>query len=119
MNIWNSFKINQLIQRKNLSDKEQIKEYDMLKKLSEQLLVNNFRRNPTTFKIKKSNYGYSIFKFCYVKSKLECRYNIYININTNEAALSCDNKCLHKTQSKKRQSSKKLNSNFLNYNFEK
>jgi hypothetical protein len=109
MNTWLSFKINQLIQRKNLSNKDQIKEYDMLKKLSEQLLVNNFRRNPTTFKIKKSNWGYSIFKFCSVKNKLECRFNVNININTNEATLSCDKKCLHKMQTKK---SKKLNLNF-------
>jgi hypothetical protein len=98
-NVWKSFTgehINKKrnILRKNLN-KDQIIEYDLLRNLSEKLIMDNYERNPTFRRITKTGAGYSISRTCY-QNKADCNWNINININNNETILSCSKKCDHK-----------------------
>jgi hypothetical protein len=103
-NIWKSLtgdkiRSNNVIISKNLTV-DQSAEYDLLKKLSEQLIINNYDRNPTFNRITKTSIGYRINRVC-PKKKTLCSWNININVNTNEAILSCSNKdCKHNNQRK-------------------
>jgi hypothetical protein len=81
---------------------DQIIEYDLLKKLSEELIVDNFKRNPTFYFLMKTSSGYTIYSKCSLKQKIICRWAININIDTNEAILSCNEECEHKNPNKKR-----------------
>jgi hypothetical protein len=108
-NVWKSFKceninkggsrpvliFNGQIMRKTLNQ-EQAVEYDFIKKLSEKLIFDNYGRNPTFRCITKTSIGYSITRTCNIKQKVNCRWNININIDTNEAILSCNKECQHK-----------------------
>ncbi len=91
-NIWKSFKSNHThsngkIIRKNLI-KDQNDENDLIKKLSEKLIADNFHRNPTFNHILKTSNGYTITRLCKIKHKVDCKWNIYINIDKNECLLS-------------------------------
>jgi hypothetical protein len=99
-NIWKSFKSNHThsngkIIRKTLN-KDQNDENDLIKKLSERLIADNFHRNPTFNYILKTSNGYTITRFCIIKHKVDCTWNIYINIDKNEAILTCNKECEHK-----------------------
>ena len=114
-NAWKSFKSENFIReskvrassktiseiiRKTLN-KEQIVEYDLIKKLSEKLIIDNYGRNPTFQNMKKTKIGYTITRFCKPKQKVDCRWNIYIKIDTNEAILTCNKECQHKNPIKR------------------
>jgi len=99
-NVWKSFIGENIdkagkIFRKTLNN-DQIVEYDLIKNLSEKLIIDNYDTNPKFHYIRKSGIGYNIYKFCSLKSKKFCRWIINININTNEAILSCNKQCGHK-----------------------
>jgi hypothetical protein len=109
-NVWKSFKSENFIReskvrafsktiseiiRKTLNQ-EQIVEYDLIKTLSEKLIFDNYGRNPTFRYITKTSIGYSITRTCNIKQKVDCRWNININIDANEAILSCNKECQHK-----------------------
>ncbi len=99
-NIWKSFKIDHIFKngkiiRKTLN-KEQNDEFDLIKKLSEKLIAGNFHRNPTFNHISKTRNGYTITRLCKIKHKVDCTWNIYINIDKNEAILTCNKECEHK-----------------------
>ena len=106
-NIWKSFKSenyvhrNKIIMRKTLK-KDQIVEFDLIKNLSEKLIIDNYDRNPTFDYIKKTINGYIINRRCYLKNKRLCGWNINININTNEAILSRSRECEHTNPSKRK-----------------
>ena len=85
--------------RKNLTT-DQSAEFDLLKKLSEQLIVNNYDRNPTYHRITKTSTGYTIQKVCCINNQNLCYWSIKINVNKNEATLSCTQDCQHKNQKK-------------------
>jgi hypothetical protein len=98
-NIWESFKDENFdgkkgIRRKTLK-KDQIIEFDLIKNLSEKLIIDNFNRNPTFKQIRKTVNGYIISRQCYLKSKFLCGWSINLNIKTNEALLSCGRVCEH------------------------
>lgn len=104
-NVWESltnFHIskNSQIIKKNLN-KKQSKEFDKIKNVSEQLLIENFKRNPTFRQIRKTNFGYSIDRYCFIQGKKECYWVINIKIRNNEATLSCNKDCQHKNPKKK------------------
>jgi len=104
-NIWESltnFHIskNSQIIKKNLN-KKQSKEFDKIKNVSEQLIIENFKRNPTFRQIRKTNFGYSIDRYCFIQGKKECYWVINIKIRNNEATLSCNKDCQHKNPKKK------------------
>ena len=104
-NIWESltnFHIskNSQIIKKNLN-KKQSKEFDKIKNVSEQLLIENFKRNPTFRQIRKTNFGYSVDRYCFIQGKKECYWVINIKIRNNEATLSCNKDCQHKNPKKK------------------
>ena len=88
-NIWNCLPKG-TVNRKNIKN-----EFEIIKNLSEQLIVNNFNRNPTFHRIRKTINGYSIDRHCYTKGKSACYWIININLNNNEATLSCSKNCLH------------------------
>jgi hypothetical protein len=108
-NIWKSFKNENFIRkskkassitygqilRKTLN-KEQIVEFDFIKKLSEKFIIDNYNRNPTFQKILKTSIGYTIGRTCSLKSQKFCSWTILINIDTNEVILSCSKECQHK-----------------------
>jgi hypothetical protein len=108
-NIWKSYKSENIsqnssralsktnghISRKTLNN-DQIVEYDLIKELSKNLIIDNYDRNPTFLKISKTSIGYTITRSCIMKQKFDCRWNININIDTNEAILSCNKECQHK-----------------------
>jgi hypothetical protein len=98
-NIWNSFKRNHTHSNGNIIRKalnrDQNDEYDLIKKLSEKLIVDNYHRNPTFEYITKRKFGYNITRKCRTKRIIYCRWNIDINMNTNEAILSCNKQCQH------------------------
>ena len=100
-NVWKSLKSeninrrNRTIMRKTLN-KDQTIDYELLKKISVELILDNYDRNPTFEFIKKSINGYDIYKKCHFKHKKVCRWLININIDTNEAILSCNKECEHK-----------------------
>lgn len=88
-NIWNCLP-------KGTVNRENIKnEFEIIKNLSEHLIVDNFNRNPTFHRIRKTINGYSIDRHCYTKGKSACYWIININLNKNEATLSCSKNCLH------------------------
>ena len=88
-------KTNGQIKRTTLN-KEQIVEYDLIKNLSEKLIIDNYCRNPTFRHITKTKIGYTITRVCKMKQITCTRWNIYINIDTDEAILTCDKECQHK-----------------------
>jgi hypothetical protein len=98
-NIWKSFKDENFDSRKGIRrktlKKDQIIEFDLIKNLSEKLIIGNFNRNPTFKQIRKTFNGYFIQRRCYLKSKYLCGWSINLNINTNEALLSCGRVCEH------------------------
>ena len=75
---------------------EQNVEFDLIKNLSEKLIVDNYNRNPAFLFIKKTKIGYSITRICKAKQIVYCNWIIHINIDTNEAILSCNKECEHK-----------------------
>ncbi len=75
---------------------QKVVEYDLIKELSEKFIIDNYNRNPTFKKISKTSIGYTITRSCVIKQKDDCRWNININIDTNEAILSCNKECQHK-----------------------
>ena len=107
-NVWKSYKSENISQnssralpktngqilRKTLNN-DQIVEYDLIKELSKKLIIDNYGRNPTFRKIAKTSIGYTITRTCVIKQKFDCRWNININMNTNEAILSCSKECQH------------------------
>ena len=92
---------NAIILRKTLN-KDQIAEYDLLKNISEKLLADNYHRNPMFQFLIKTRIGYTIARYCRLKNKIYCRWNIYINIEKNEAFLSCNKECEHKNPIKRK-----------------
>ena len=79
-NIWESFKDENFdgkkgIRRKTLK-KDQIIEFDLIKNLSEKLIIDNFNRNPTFKQIRKTVNGYNIIRQCSLKSKYLCIWSI-------------------------------------------
>lgn len=88
-NIWNCLPKG-TVNRKNIKN-----EFEIIKNLSEHLIVDNFNRNPTFHRIRKTINGYSIDRHCYTKGKSACYWIININLNNNEATLSCSKNCLH------------------------
>ena len=111
-NIWKSFKKENFQKDRDFSrtygriirktlNKEQTVEYDLIKKLSEKLIIDNYGRNPTFQNMKKTKIGYTITRFCKPKQKVDCRWNIYIKIDTNEAILTCNKECQHKNPIKR------------------
>jgi hypothetical protein len=94
--VWKSFS-NQ-IQKINLNN-DQNKEYELIKELTKQLIFNNFKRNPTLKRISKTMLGYNITRYCYVKEKTSCLWNISVNIFSNEAIISCNKECKHERKS--------------------
>jgi hypothetical protein len=113
-NVWKSFKSenftrnsdtaisksNGKIVRKTLN-KEQAVEYELIKTLSVKLIIDNYGRNPTFQNMKKTKIGYTITRFCKPKQKVDCRWNIYIKIDTNEAILTCNKECQNKNPIKR------------------
>jgi hypothetical protein len=81
-------------------NKRQIEEDEIIKKLSEQLIVDNYNRNPTYTKTIKSPNGYKIQRRCCFKNQHLCKWPINIDRNINEANLSCDSQCNHTAQKK-------------------
>ena len=81
--------------RKTLN-KDQTIDYELLKKISVELILDNYDRNPTFKSIIKTSTGYTIIRACTIKRKSDCNWNININMNTNEACLSCNKQCEHK-----------------------
>jgi len=105
-NIWKSLtgdkiSTNNVILSKNLT-LDQSAEYDLLKKLSEQLIINNYDRNPTFHKLTKTSTGYTIQRKCCINYQYLCCWSIKINVNTNEATLSCNHDCQHKNPEKRK-----------------
>jgi hypothetical protein len=98
-NIWKSFNKGKIC-RKQLNSNEQKNEYEKIKNVSEQLLVDNLNRNTSFDRIIKSLTGYSISRCCYVNNKKACFWKINININKNEATLSSNSNCDHENQRK-------------------
>jgi hypothetical protein len=108
-NVWKSFKSENFTRQSDTAisksngqivgktlNQEQIVEYDLIKTLSEKLIFDNYGRNPTLRYIAKTKIGYTIMRICKSKQKVDCRWNININIDTNEAILSCNKECQHK-----------------------
>jgi len=107
-NVWKSYKSKNISQKSNRAlskttglilrktlNNDQIVEYDLIKELSKKLIIDNYGRNPTFRKIAKTSIGYTITRTCRIKQKVDCRWNININIDTNEAFLSCNKECQH------------------------
>ena len=67
----------------------QIKEYDLIQYLSEQLIIDNFNRKTKLLKIKYTSHGYSIDRIS--RKKDNCNWNINIDLNSNEATITCNN----------------------------
>ena len=111
-NIWMNFEHYGFLKKKDLNTEEKSEEYDKIKKLSEQLIIDNFNRNSTFLYIAKTCKGYTISRRCCILRKLDCLWYIKININTNEAILTCNKDC-HHTNPKKHKSIVKLNSTRL------
>ena len=44
--------------------------------------------------------GFTIVKTCAKQKKKKCNWNIKININTNEAIITCDKNCQHRKSKK-------------------
>jgi hypothetical protein len=101
-NIWKNFEHNGILKKKDLNTEEK-EEYDKIKKLSEQLIIDNFNRNPTFLYIAKTCNGYTIARICPILRKQDCLWYIKINLNTNKAILTCNKDC-HHTNPKKNKS---------------
>ncbi len=108
-NVWKSFKSENFTRQSDTAisksngqivgktlNQEQIVEYDLIKTLSEKLIFDNYGTNPTFRYITKTKIGYTITRICKPKQKVDCCWNININIDTNEAILSCNKECQHK-----------------------
>jgi hypothetical protein len=98
-NFWKSLKSNHIYKNgyiiRKTFNKEQNNEYDLIKKLSEKFIVDNYHRNPTFHHISKTSNGYAITKHCEIKQKVNCIWNIYISIDKNEAILTCNKEFEH------------------------
>jgi hypothetical protein len=94
--VWKSFS-NQIL-KINLKN-DQIKEYESIKELTKQLIFDNFKRNPTLKRVSKTMLGYNITRYCYVKERTTCLWNISLNIFSNEAIISCNKDCKHERKS--------------------
>jgi hypothetical protein len=81
-------------------NKNQIIEHDLIKKLSLKLIFDNYNRTPLFQYARKTSIGYNIVRCCWLKKKTVCSWLIKININTNEAILSCNKECQHKNPNK-------------------
>jgi hypothetical protein len=105
-NVWKSYKSENISQQSNRAlsktyghilrktlNNDQIVEYDLIKKLSEKFIIDNYDRNPTFRKISKTSIGYTITRSCVMKQKVDCRWKININMDTNEVILSCSKEC--------------------------
>jgi hypothetical protein len=111
-NVWKSLKsenfqkdrvfsrTNGKIVRKTLN-KEQAVEYELIKTLSVKLIIDNYGRNPTFQNITKTKIGYTITRFCKPKQKVDCSWNIYIKIDTNETIITFNKECQHKNPIKR------------------
>jgi len=103
-NIWKSLTGDKISSKKTIISKnltvDQSSEYDLLKKLSEELIANNYNRHPTFSRILKTSTGYTIQRRCCIKSQYLCWWSIKINVNTNEATLSCTQDCQHQNPKK-------------------
>ena len=75
-NIWKSLTGDKISSRNVILNRDltvdQSAEYDLLKKLSEQLIINNYDRNPTFHKLTKTSTGYTIQRRCCIKSQFLC-----------------------------------------------
>ena len=105
-NIWKSLTGDKISSKKTIISKnltvDQSSEYDLLKKLSEELIVNNYDRHPAFKDITKTSTGYTIQKVCCINNQNLCYWSIKINVNTNEATLSCNHDCQHKNPEKRK-----------------
>ena len=86
---------------KNLNT-EYSKEYEIIKNLSGQLIIDNYKRNPTFGHIRRTTTGYYIERCCYIQGKHTCYWRNVINMNTNEVTLSCNKDCTHTDLKKKK-----------------
>ena len=102
INIWNSIQSSHrgTITRNCLNNELQDKEYELVKHLSEQLVSDVCKRNSTFSRLRKSPVGYRIQRCCYSQTKQRCYWNININLNTNEAIISCNQDCNHSEEKK-------------------
>jgi hypothetical protein len=98
-NIWKNIQNNHqsYISRKDLN-KDETKEYDIIRSLSEQLIYVNFKRCPAFHRIQKNINGYYVSRRCNSKKNCCCFWAVNINIETNQAKLSCKKNCPHSTQ---------------------
>jgi hypothetical protein len=105
-NIWESLNSNQINKSRKILrttlDRNQIIEYDLIKDLSEKLILDSYNKNPTFERILKTSYGYNIIRSCHLRTETLCRWNISINIDTNEAILSSNKKCQHNNPIKRK-----------------
>jgi hypothetical protein len=99
--IWeNISNTNNYIVQKTLNN-DQSAEYNLLKNLSDELMIANYKRNPIFNSIRKTCSGYTLYRHCIFQSKHTCTWIIKININTNEAKISCQEECNHEANLKK------------------
>jgi len=93
-NVWKSFKIMKFtdqfkcLSRSNLK-KNQIKEYDLINYLSEQLIIDNFNRKTKLLRIKYTSHGYSTDRIS--RKKDNRSWNINIDLTANEATITFNN----------------------------
>jgi len=99
-NIWKNIPRG-IIYLKNLNT-EHSKEYEIIKNLSGQLIIDNYKRNPTFGHIRRTTTGYYIERCCYIQGKHTCYWRNDINMNTNEVTLSCNKDCPHTDLKKKK-----------------
>ena len=104
-NVWQSFTNQQIDKNSRILDKkinklDQKVEHNLLRKLSENLIIENCEINPSFRHIRKISSGYSLNSRCLIKGIYHCAWTINLNIQTNEAFLSYPKKCTHKNQIK-------------------
>ena len=101
-NIWKSFnELNHSVIVRKLLTNEQSIEYEVIKNLSKQLIIDNYNINPTFKSVCKTKIGYSIYRQCLIGNKKVCHWKISIDINTNKVVISCNKHCLHIQKDKK------------------
>ena len=103
-NIWSSLNnYNGIVIAQKVLNYEQLVEFDKIKNLTEQLIIDNYNRNPIFNHLKKTSNGYSVYRRCFSQSKHNtCNWYINIDINRNEAIVSLSsNDCTHNIAKKK------------------
>lgn len=96
--IWQSFFNNiKSISKKDLN-KEQIIEFNLIKSISEKLLISNLNRSPTFEHIYKTVDGYSVFRVCQLDN---CFWTVHINIINSLVTITCNKDCQHKNPRKR------------------